>query len=240
MRFTLLKCFVNVAVKAALPLEGFAFRAGALFAQPFLQDFHKRGSTPARLVESRGALPRSSGTQIASFDVMAKPAAPAQTEETRKHYFEIVERFDTATLVTRPSSGRLHGRPLSVAGRDDDGTLWFVTSERSPKVAEILADPRALVTMQSSNRWVVLEGTAALVRDRAKIEELFSIGQKIWFEDENDPDIVLVRFTPDVAEYWDNAGAQGVRFAFEALKALARGRPLEDRGDERAHGKVTL
>jgi general stress protein 26 len=171
---------------------------------------------------------------------MVKPKAPAETEQTREHYFELVGHFDTAMLVTRPPDGRLHGRPLSVAGRDDDGTLWFVTSEKSPKVAEVLADARALVSMQSSNRWLVIEGSAAIVRDRAKIEQLFTLGQKLWFEDENDPDIVLVRFTPDVAEYWDNAGALGIRFAFEAIKALARGRPLEDRGDERAHGKVVL
>jgi len=148
--------------------------------------------------------------------------------------------FDTAMLVTRPADDSLHGRPLSVAGREPDGTLWFVTSVQSPKVAEIATDPRSLVTMQSSNRFVVLEGTAQVVDDRAKIRELWSPAQRIWFESENDPDIVLIRFSPKEAEYWDNAGAQGIRFAFAAAKAIVTGEPLTDRGDSKAHGKVGL
>ena len=42
------------------------------------------------------------------------------------------------------------------------------------------------------------------------------------------------------AEYWDNAGAQGIKFAFHALKAVVTGEPLTDRGDAKQHGKVSL
>jgi len=171
---------------------------------------------------------------------MAKPTPPLQTDESKRHYFEVLDDFDTAMLVTRPGDGRLHGRPLSIAGKDPDGTLWFVTSARSPKVDEIEADACALVTMQSSSRWLTLEGTAEIVRDRAKVEELWSVAQRIWFENEDDPDIALVRFVPNAAEYWDNAGAQGIRFAFAAAKAIVQGKPLTDRGDPKAHGKVSL
>jgi hypothetical protein len=45
---------------------------------------------------------------------------------------------------------------------------------------------------------------------------------------------------PSDAEYWDNAGAQGLRFAFAAAKAVVQGAPLTDRGDPKAHAKVTL
>lgn len=171
---------------------------------------------------------------------MAKPTPPAQTAESTRHYFEVIENFDTAMLVTRPSDGSLHGRPLSIAGKDPDGTLWFVTSAQSPKVAEIEADPRALVTMQSSNRFVTLKGTAEVMKDRSKVEELWSAAQRIWFEGKDDPDIALVRFVPSDAEYWDNAGAQGIRFAVAAAKAVIQGKPLTDRGDPKAHGKVGL
>jgi general stress protein 26 len=91
---------------------------------------------------------------------MAKPTPAVQTSESTRHYFEVVEDSDTAMLVTRPSDGSLHARPLSIAGKDPDGALWFVTSVASPKVAEIESDPRALVTLQSSNRFVAIEGRA--------------------------------------------------------------------------------
>ena len=169
-----------------------------------------------------------------------KPATPSRSNVTKEHFFEILEGFDTAMLVTLGEVDRMHGRPMSVAGREDDGTLWFMTSIESPKVAEIVADRHALVAMQSSNRFIVIEGLAEIVRDRAKIEELWSEAQRIWFEGKDDPDIALVRFSPTEAEYWDNAGVQGIRFAFEALKALASGEPLADRGSPKAHAKVTL
>src|SRR5687768_10624530 len=171
---------------------------------------------------------------------MTKPAPPSQSSESREHFFELLKEFDTATLVTRGEAETLHGRPLSVAGREADGTLWFLTSAQSPKVTEISADARALVVMQTSSRFVVAQGTADVVNDRAKVKELWSEVQRIWFEGKDDPDIVLVRFTPAEAEFWDNAGAQGIRFAFEALKAVVKGEPLSDRGDPKAHGKVSL
>ena len=171
---------------------------------------------------------------------MAKPAPPVESAESKAHFLELLKAFDTATVVTRAGDGSLHGRPLSIAGRDDDATLWFVTSVQSPKVKELLADARTLVVLQTGSRFAVLEGTAGIVRDRAKIEELWSESQRIWFENERDPDIALVRFSPVSAEYWDNAGAQGVKFAFHALKAVVTGEPLTDRGDPKQHGKVSL
>jgi general stress protein 26 len=171
---------------------------------------------------------------------MAKPSTPIESSESKQHFFEVLADFDTAMLVTRPADDSLHGRPLSIAGREPDGTLWFMTSVQSPKVAEIVADQRSLVTLQSSNRFVALEGTAQIVGDPEKIRELWSPAQRIWFESENDPDIVLIRFSPKEAEYWDNAGAQGIRFAFAAAKAVLMREPLTDRGDPKAHGKVGL
>jgi general stress protein 26 len=171
---------------------------------------------------------------------MAKPATPTRSDASTEHFFELLKGFDTAVLVTLGEVERMHGRPMSVAGREDDGTLWFMTSIESPKVSEVLSDRHALVVMQSSSRFIVVEGLAAIVRDRAKIEELWSPAQRIWFEGKDDPDIALVRVSPVTAEYWDNAGLHGLRFAFEALKAMASGQPLTDRGSPKAHGKVEL
>ena len=105
---------------------------------------------------------------------MAKPASPSRSSATEEHFFEILKGFDTAVLVTLGEVERMHGRPMSVAGREDGGTLWFMTSVESPKVAEVLADRHALVVMQSSNRFIVIEGLAEIVRDRAKIEAVMA------------------------------------------------------------------
>jgi general stress protein 26 len=169
-----------------------------------------------------------------------KPAAPSTSEESRRHFFELLKKFDTATLVTRRPSGDLHGRPLSLAKRQDDGTLWFVTSLESVKVDEISADSRVLVVMQNANQFIAAQGLVAIVLDRAKIRELWTEAQRTWFKDKEDPDVALLRFSPVEAEFWDNAGALGMKFAFQAAKAMLKREPLADRGDPKAHGKVFL
>ena len=171
---------------------------------------------------------------------MAKPAPPSASNESKEHLFEVVERFDTAVLVTSAENGDFHGRPMSIAGKDGDGTLWFLTSIESPKIDELANDARALAVMQSSNQFVVVRGLATTLRDQAKVDELWSEAQRIWFKGKDDPDIALVRFSPVEAEFWDNTGARGIGFAVRALKAIATGEPMTDRGSPKAHGKVPL
>jgi len=169
-----------------------------------------------------------------------KPAPPSTSEESRRHFFEILKKFDTAMLVTRTPADGLHGRPLGLADTEDDGTLWFMTSVQSVKVAELRADSRALIAMQKSNQWIVAEGYVEIVSDQEKVHELWTEAQRIWFKGKDDPDITLLRFSPVEAEFWDNAGALGVKFAFEAAKAIVTSEPLADRGDPKAHGKVMM
>jgi general stress protein 26 len=169
-----------------------------------------------------------------------KPSPPSTSKESADHFFEILQKFDTAILVTRAQSGSLHGRPLTIAKKELDGTLWFLTSVQSGKVAEVVTDSRTLVTMQSSNRFIVAHGIAELVPDRGKIDELWSEVQRVWFKGKDDPDIAVVRFCPSEAEFWDNAGALGIQFVFNAAKAIVSHEPMTDRGDPKAHGKVTL
>ena len=171
---------------------------------------------------------------------MVRPAPPSTSNESKEHLFDVLKRFDTAVLVTSTRGGDFHGRPMSIAGKDDDGTLWFLTSIASPKIDELENDARALAVMQSPNRFVVVRGVVAVLRDRSKVEELWSEAQRIWFKGKDDPDIAVVRFSPVVAEFWDNSGARGVGFAVRALKAVASGEPMNDRGSPKAHGKVPL
>jgi general stress protein 26 len=169
-----------------------------------------------------------------------KPSPPVASRESTHHFFELLQKFDTAILVTRAPSGTMHGRPLTIAEKEPDGTLWFLTSIQSVKVAEIAVDSRALVAMQSANRSIVAHGVVEIVSDRARVDELWSELQRVWFKGKDDPDIAVLRFSPVEAEFWDNAGALGVAFAFKAAKAIATNQPLADRGDAKAHGKVNF
>lgn len=150
---------------------------------------------------------------------------------------ELLESFDTAMLITRHGEGGEHARPMAIAEIEGASTIWFVTSSDSPKVDEIRKDARVSATFQSDRKFVALSGTSAIVRDRARIEALWKDTWKIWFPDgKDDPSIALIRVEVEDAEFWDNAGVKGIRYAFEAMKGLIKGeRPEAVAG---AHGRV--
>jgi general stress protein 26 len=174
--------------------------------------------------------------------VPANYASAGAAPSAEQHFFELLHEFDTATLITRArATGELHARPMAVADVGDDGTLWFITKVDSTKVLEIRADSRATISLQSARTFVTMNGHFELVADRAKVDEIWKEAYRIWFVGENDPELVLLRFTPFDAEYWDNSGAHGVKHAFEAAKAYLKGQSVNPgKFDPEAHAKVVL
>jgi len=166
-------------------------------------------------------------------------AGPAPRPE--RHFFELLHEFETATVITRGRTGELHGRPMAIADVDDEGTLWFITNIDSTKVLEVRDDSRAMISLQSSRQFVTMNGHFELVADREKIDRIWKEPYRIWFDGQNDPELVLLRFTPFDAEYWDNAGAHGVKHAFEAAKAYLKGQKVDPAEyDPEAHARLQL
>lgn len=150
--------------------------------------------------------------------------------DTRKHLYELTKDFKTAMLVTREPNGDIHARPMAVAEMNPDADAYFSTSIESPKIAEIEADPRVLITFQGRNEFATIEGTATVVRDRALVDRLWAEDWRLWFpEGKDDPTLCLLRVSAERGEYWDTSGVQGVRFLFEGMKAIFQGRqPVKD------------
>ena len=151
-------------------------------------------------------------------------------ESSKVHLKELLESFDNAMLITRAGE-EMHARPMAVAGVEGAKTVWFVTSEWSPKSEEIRVDGRVSATFQSGARFVAVSGTAKLVHDKSKIDQLWKPSWKAWFPDgKDDPKIALIELTVSDAEFWDNAGTKGIRYAFEMAKAVLTGetaKPVE-------------
>lgn len=148
-------------------------------------------------------------------------------------------RRGTAALATRTPEGTLRARPMGLAEVTDDGLVHVVAGLDDPKVAEIEADANVGLFMQSKTQWVSLSGTAHVVRDRALIHRLWSEVWRVWNPGgKDDPNLCLIAVEPIEGEYWDNAGARGVRFLLEAAKAYLTGTTPDASGDGNA--KVDL
>jgi general stress protein 26 len=143
----------------------------------------------------------------------------------QERLYDVIKDFDNAVLVTSASNGRCHARPMAVAEIREDGDIFFATSTDSPKIAEIAANPDVVVTFQGGKQFAAVSGRAEVVKDRNLIDHLWSEAWKVWFpEGKDDPTLCLIRVDGREGEYWDNAGMQGMKYAFEAAKAYVQGR----------------
>jgi general stress protein 26 len=143
---------------------------------------------------------------------------------------EKIEKIDFAMLTTLEDDGDFHSRPMSTQKMDNDGTLWFFTYDDSTKVDEIQRDKRVSLTYtdKSSETYVAAAGKAELVKDRAKIDELWQDVLKAWFpQGKEDPRIALLKVTLHQAEYWDRPGGKMVKL-FQVAKAIITGE--QDKG----------
>lgn len=162
-------------------------------------------------------------------------------EKTRQ---ESIEKFKKLTesidfcMLTTINGGQLRSRPMSTQEMDENGELWFFTSDQTHKVDEIEADSRVNVaySQPDDNTYVSVSGRGSVSKDRQKMEELWNPVLKAWFpKGLDDPNLALLKVSVEEAEYWDSPNSTIVQLA-GFVKALVTGQ--EAKGSE--HGKVTL
>ena len=156
------------------------------------------------------------------------------------------EILDRTSSVGRGIAGQVlsrvdRRRRMGMAGVEANGTLWFFTVRDSAKLEELAADNHVNVSMQSKMKFVSISGTATAVEDRGKVAELWRESWKVWFPGgKNDPSLVLLQVHGDAGEYWDNSGANWIKYLIEAGRAYLSGtRPQVD-DDPKIHGRVDL
>ena len=147
-------------------------------------------------------------------------------EENLEKIRELVKEIDFCMLTTVDENGDLHSRPMSANGEiDPDGNIWFFTDVSSHKVSEVAKLPRVNVSFADpeNQKYVSVSGSAELVRDRHKIDELWKPEFKMWFPGgKDDPKIALLKINLEKAEYWDSPSST-VGYALSFIKSLVTG-----------------
>lgn len=145
---------------------------------------------------------------------------------------KLIKASKIALVTTQASDGALHSRPLGVQEAEFDGDLWFFTPHPSEKTEEIAAHPQVNAAFESGKGYLSISGTASVVQDAAKIDELWSTSAEGWFEQgRDDPSVALLRIEADSAEYWSVDDPKAVVLFKVAKAALTGGTP--DVGDNK-------
>jgi general stress protein 26 len=158
---------------------------------------------------------------------------PAIEREVRK-LRKLIKSVRIAMFTTVAADGKLRSRPMANLKGGFDGDLWFVTRSTAPKTDEIRENQHVNVAFADPDdgRFVSISGLASLVRDPAKVDELWSRRLKVWFPDgKKDPDLALIRVRIDRAEVWDSKTSTMVHL--EGLGAVLAAQRRGGRADDR-------
>jgi general stress protein 26 len=163
---------------------------------------------------------------------------PKSHEEAIQKLGALIKDVKFAMLTPQTAEGHLHSRPMATQQLEFDGVLWFLTSISSTKIDEVQQHHQVNVAYADANddKYVSVAGTAEIMRDREKLEELWSPFHAAWFpKGKDDPDIALIKVTVESAEYWDVPESKMVQ-----LIGLAKAALTGQRYEPGDHGEVNL
>lgn len=157
-------------------------------------------------------------------------------EDHRDEYLKLLDEHRTAILVTRGPDGHLHSRPMAMQGHCRGEEIWLATSADSDKCAHLAHDDQVALSFHAGEHaaaWLSVSGRCEMVRDRAKIRELWDASWKPWFPDgpEQD-DLVLLRIVPEHAEWVRPEGGK-LKVLYTMAKRAATG-SREEPGEKHA------
>ena len=151
------------------------------------------------------------------------------TTHARTTLWGLIKDIRFAMFTTRHSNGHLHSRPMTTqnSSLDEDSNLWFFMSRRGDPVADLTTEPTVNVSYADpgEDSYVSVSGTASVVEDMAKKQQLWSKLAEAWFPGGiNDPDFALVRVRITHATYWDVKESKIVQL-YHMAKATLTGKP---------------
>jgi len=150
----------------------------------------------------------------------------ADTNEVAK-LIELTRDIRISMFTTIDEEGHFISRPMAQQLVEPDGDIWLFAERDSRVVEQLTANPHVGMTLSSSDTWVSIDGSAEMVEDQAKKDELWNSWVEAWLPDgKTNPNVVLIKVDPHSAEYWDTPGGK-VASLLSFVKAKVTGEPYD-------------
>lgn len=148
--------------------------------------------------------------------------------QSNTELIELAKRVDGIKVVmmtTLDPQGALVSRPMSPIEMDAKGAIWFFSDLRSEKV-EHLRVVNVAFSDEGNATYVSISGRGEIHAERAHIEKLWTPFARPWFPDgPESPNLALLKFVPETAEYWDAPNSKMVRTLAMAA-SIAASKPI--------------
>lgn len=126
-------------------------------------------------------------------------------KEAREKMTSLVDDIEIAMLVTDLGSKPLSAVPMTTKKVDEEGNIWFLSSNNSEHNTNINkdADVQLLYSDTSDMEFISIYGKASISTDKPLLKNLYSKIDDAWFDGAEDPNLTAIKVTPQEAYYWD-------------------------------------
>ena len=138
---------------------------------------------------------------------------------------ELSEKARICMFCTELDRLPVNSRPMGLQETDENGNLWFISSETSNKNFEIKEDKRVQLYFMnnSDSEYLSIFGDAFIYTDRSTIEDKWSPMANAWFDGKDDPNVSIIRVEPKETYYWDTKAGKLVSLLSFAAAAISGG-----------------
>lgn len=131
---------------------------------------------------------------------MAEQHTREEAVETVKDLIKDIK----VAMMTTVVDGKPVSRPMQTQETEFDGDLWFVTLKDTDKYEEIASNPTVNLAYAGKS-YVSISGRAEFMEDLERKKEYWNpIFDKMLETSYDDPNVVLIKVTPETAEYWES------------------------------------
>ena len=151
---------------------------------------------------------------------------------------ELAEKAGNCIFSTNVGNFPHTSRPMALQEVDDQGKLWFISSNESHKNAEILQDNRVTLYFQNNGAYefLVVSGLAIIHNNKKLVDKYWNALANAWFDGKDDPRITIISVDPVDSDYWDTKDGKIISFIKMSFNALT-GAKSDDAGVE---GKLKI
>lgn len=157
--------------------------------------------------------------------------------EAKKKLKKLVEDIDFAMLGTNLSKLPISAIPMSTKEVDESGAIWFLSNRTSEHNTNIKADSKVQLFYSdpSDMEFISIYGTAEIILDKPRLQELYGKSDDAWFEGKDDPNLTGIKVIPKDAFYWDTKSNKYVSLLKMGIAAITG-----DKADVGERGKLNL
>jgi general stress protein 26 len=135
--------------------------------------------------------------------------------------WSLIEDISIAMVVTHVAGQTMRARPMAARADQAENAIYFLTDAEAAKDDEIRRDENICLAFVGAGgrKYLSIIGRGEILNDRGKIKRFWSIFDRAFWADADDPAIRLLKVTPDRAEYWERAGALATTVKMAAAQA---------------------